>query len=72
MKDSKRCPKCGSTDVVRCKAVVNGAYDRIQTGAFAQADLYRWVCCACGFCELWADEAELDKIREYWGESPES
>ena len=69
MKNHRRCPKCGSSEVIRCKAVVNGAYDRIPVDALGlrQADLFRWVCCACGYCELWADEAQLKRIKEHWG-----
>ncbi|WP_298030134.1 hypothetical protein [uncultured Dysosmobacter sp.] len=67
MKNSRKCPKCGSTDIVCCKAVVKGAYDRIQRGIVAQADTDRWVCCACGYCELWVDQEALKDLREYWG-----
>ena len=66
MKNTRKCPKCGGTDIVRCKAVVNGAYDRIQRGIIAQANTDRWVCCDCGYCELWVDQAALKDLRAYW------
>ena len=67
MKNSRRCPKCGSADVARCKSVARGAYDQVPAGAAAKADVERWICCACGYCELWADPAKLDQLREFWG-----
>lgn len=66
MKNSGQCPKCGGTDVVRCKTAANGAHDRIPVGLFGQAGMERWVCCSCGYCELWVDEASLEEVRAFW------
>ncbi len=72
MKNSHRCPKCGGEDIIRCKTAVNGAYDKIQTGIFSTAETDRWVCCACGYCELWVDEEALENVRRFWKETNDS
>ena len=61
MRNGHPCPKCGGTDVVRCQAKGLGRYDEIPVGIFGGAQMNRWVCCTCGYCELWMDPAGGDQ-----------
>ena len=70
MKNSRRCPKCGGADVIRAATAVDGAYDKLQAGVFKNAKTERWVCCSCGYFELWGDPERLEQLRDFWG-SPE-
>ena len=67
MRNGHPCPKCGGTDVVRCQAKGLGRYDEIPEGIFGGAQMNRWVCCTCGYCELWMDPARLEEIKKTWG-----
>ena len=71
MKNSRRCPKCGGAEVIRCKTAVNGAYDKLQAGVFRMVQTDRWVCCSCGYCELWADPEHMNELKDFWG-TPET
>lgn len=69
MKDHHRCPKCGSSDIVRVPD--NGRYasgNNIYTTRatlFGKIPLIRYVCCACGYAEQWVESpSDLDQIRK--------
>ena len=66
MRDGNPCPKCGGRNIVRCRAFAKGSYDSIPAGFSRQADMYRWICCDCGYCELWADREQLENIKRTW------
>ena len=61
MKQSKSCPKCGSTDLL---AVEPGLYNSFPTGFFSNARIQRYVCCRCGYAEEWVDSRDLYQLRE--------
>ena len=65
MKNTKTCPKCGSSDVVE---VIGGSryYNMIPAGLMTTARVDRWVCCSCGYAEEWIDPEKLQKLRENW------
>ncbi|MEM6259395.1 MAG: hypothetical protein AAGI37_14020 [Planctomycetota bacterium] len=68
MKQSNTCPKCGSGDVVKARAIDRGEGDASWTMEVAtydnpdalifkgkkSADLEAWVCRECGFTEFYA------------------
>ena len=69
MKNSKRCPKCGSTDIVRIPdnpnryASGNNIYTTTVT-LMGKIPVIRYVYCDCGYVENWIEKrAELDKIK---------
>ena len=67
MKNSRMCPKCHSTDIVRINGYT-GAYgsgNNVMTGAtiFSAVDVNRYICMNCGFTEEWIDREDLEKIR---------
>ena len=67
MKNSHTCPKCGGTDIVRCKTKSLGQSGEIPAGLFDGAPVSRWVCCTCGYCELWVDHLKwLEKLKASW------
>ena len=70
MKNTKSCPKCGSTDIVRIPdnpnrhASGNNIYTSTYT-LFGKIPVIRYVCCSCGYAENWVEnEEELEEIRE--------
>jgi len=65
MRNTHRCPKCGSADII---TVEPGLYNSFPVSFFAQAKLERWVCCTCGYSEEWVEQDKLDKVRECYRE----
>lgn len=67
MKNTKTCPKCNSTDVVRVNGSVGsyGTGNNIMIGAtiFSAVNVNRYICCSCGFTEEWIDKVDIDKIK---------
>ncbi len=70
MKNGKSCPKCGSEKIIKAPGEFcgpNGAV-RISMGLFAGAVADCFVCCACGYTELWMPGEKLEDIEwEYRG-----
>jgi hypothetical protein len=69
MRNSKRCPKCQSTDIVRIpgEARAFGAGNNISTGAtiFSSVKVTRYLCTSCGFSEEWIDSADdIAKLKK--------
>ena len=69
MKNSGRCPKCGSVDIVRVPdnprryTSGNNIYTTNIT-LFGKIPVIRYVCCNCGYVENWVEkQEELNKIR---------
>ena len=68
MKNSKKCPKCGSENIVRIDGY-SGAYgtgNNVQVGMsiFSAVNVNRYICCSCGFTEEWIDTEELEKVEK--------
>ncbi len=57
MKNSNRCPKCESTDIIRI-AEREGIFCHGNTvaGSTPRIPVVRFVCAACGFSEEWIEE----------------
>lgn len=67
MKGTRRCPKCGSTDIIRVDGYT-GAYgtgNNIMVGVtiFSGVNVNRYICCTCGFTEEWIDREDIEKVR---------
>jgi predicted nucleic-acid-binding Zn-ribbon protein len=68
MKNSKRCPKCKATDIVRIPGMLGayGAGNNIIVGRtiFSAVKVTRYLCGSCGFSEEWIDDAsDIAKIK---------
>ena len=73
MKDSKMCPKCRSTDIIRLPGDVRGygAGNNVVVGKWLSMKLVlvtRYLCGSCGFSEEWIDSPDdIAKIKERYG-----
>ena len=68
MKNSKKCPKCGSENIVRIDGY-SGAYgtgNNVQVGMsiFSAVNVNRYICCDCGFTEEWIDKEDINRIAK--------
>lgn len=72
MKNRKRCPKCGSNNIIYAPGTVGpyGAGNQISCGLtnLSAVKVGRYVCCDCGFCEEWVDKADLERLKRKYGE----
>lgn len=73
MKNTGRCTKCGSANVVRVPdnpyrhASGNNIYTSTAT-LMGKIPVIRYVCCECGYVENWVErEHELRKIMNVFG-----
>ena len=68
MKNSKKCPKCSSTDVVLTPN--NAGAGGVTLGFLTYAAMVRYVCCGCGYAESYVDNPEdLEAVKEVYGGS---
>lgn len=62
MRNSRACPKCQSSDIVRIPGDVRGfgAGNNITLGStiFSSVKVARYLCGSCGFAEQWIDSAD--------------
>lgn len=66
MKYSRRCPKCGSTEIYRVEAVVGNGYGSgnvIPTGLLGTIKVNRYVCGQCGHAEEWIEGKDLETLK---------
>lgn len=67
MKNTGKCPKCGSDHVVD---VLDSPMYRssvsIRTGMTMRSAVWvhRYVCCSCGYLEQWVDQEDIPRIVE--------
>ncbi|MBO5203586.1 MAG: hypothetical protein J6B72_03120 [Clostridia bacterium] len=66
MKNTNKCPKCQSSDIVRFDGYT-GAYgtgNNVMTGktVFSTVNVNRYICCQCGYTEEWIDKEDIEKI----------
>lgn len=67
MKNTRMCPKCKSSDIVRIDGNT-GAYgsgNNIILGGtiFSAVKVNRYICCSCGFTEEWIDRCDIDTVK---------
>ncbi len=73
MKNTKRCPKCSSQNIVRVPDHQNrhASGNNIYTSTFTlmkKIPVIRYVCCDCGYVENWVEAGrERDEIRRTFG-----
>ncbi len=67
MKYSKRCPKCGSSDILYAKGYTGGygAGSNIFYGmtVFSAVDVDRYICGNCGFVEHYVRTGDIESLR---------
>ena len=66
MKNSKRCPKCQSEDIIRIDGYSGpyGTGNNVMVGntIFSSVNVNRYICCSCGFSEEWIDTEDIEKV----------
>jgi len=66
MKNTKICPKCHSSDIVRIDGNVGsyGTGNNIITGRtiFSAVNVNRYICCVCGYTEEWIDREDIETV----------
>lgn len=70
MKESNKCPKCDSSDIVRIDGGMGENQNNISTGMtiFSYVPVNRYVCVDCGFTEEWIDSPEdRAKLKKRFG-----
>lgn len=74
MAEVKTCPKCESEDFVATEfGLTRGRQIGITTGLVKKVTPQVYVCCQCGFLELWVDAKEdLNEVRNYYLASSEA
>lgn len=74
MRDSRTCPKCGCTEILRIEGSVgaHGIGNNVTAGAtiFASVKLPRYICCRCGYLEEWVDRQDLSQIIDWYKKHP--
>lgn len=68
MKNTRICPKCSSSDILRFDGYT-GAYgsgNNMMTGntVFSTVNVNRYVCCECGYTEEWIDKEDIEKVKK--------
>ena len=68
MSDHKTCPKCDSEDFVATAfGLTRGRQIGLTTGLVKKVAPAVYVCCDCGFLEMWVDcKDDLNEIRNYY------
>lgn len=64
MKNTRICPKCKSTDIIRFDGYL-GAYgsgNNMQVSMFSAVNVNRYICCVCGYTEEWIDKEDIEKV----------
>jgi len=64
LKNSRTCVKCGSKRVVQLAE--NGSIE-IGLGMLDRTYAEPYVCCDCGYMEMWAPKHRLEKIYDKYG-----
>ena len=68
MKNTRQCPKCGGTKILRVEGKA-GAYasgNNIMVGAtiFSAVGVHRYLCCKCGYSEEWIDTEDIPTLED--------
>ena len=68
MKNSRICPKCNGTDIIRIegRSGAQGSGNNIQTGMtiFSAVLGHRYLCCDCGYSEEWIDKEDIGTLKK--------
>ena len=66
MKNTKTCPKCGGTRILR---VMDGVGDRsisLILGWLTRVPVTRYACTECGYVESWVDEPYMEDLNKQY------
>lgn len=71
MKNTNKCPKCGSSDIIKVPGYA-GAYgsgNNIMVGMTIKSavPVDRYLCDSCGYSEEWVDIDNIEKIEKKFG-----
>ena len=70
MKNTRKCPKCGSEEVLRIKgndvSIRERGYNVVPLWFGYAARIDRWVCCTCGYSEEWVEKEALEDVKSHW------
>jgi ribosomal protein S27AE len=61
LKKNRTCVKCGSQKVVR---IADNASVQIRLGTMLRTYAEPYVCCECGYTEMWAPQDKLEQIYD--------
>ena len=68
MKNTKICPKCSGTDIIKIQGKVGpyGVGNNIQVGwtNLSAILVHRYLCCECGYSEEWIDKEDAQKLKK--------
>ena len=74
MRNTKVCPKCGSSDLVVVPGTIGGYGSgnniplKPSLWIFRAVKVTRYLCCGCGFSEEWIDDPQdREKIKKKYG-----
>ena len=72
MKNTARCPKCGSHNLVRvpddAHRYLSNSISITKVVWVKRVPVARYVCCDCGYVENWVEKRhELDEIKKVFG-----
>jgi transposase-like protein len=72
MRNSRPCPKCQSSDIVRIPGQTRGfgAGNNITTGGtiLSAVKVTRYLCASCGYSEEWIDSPDdIAKLKKKYG-----
>jgi predicted nucleic-acid-binding Zn-ribbon protein len=64
MRFTQKCPICGSTEIIGPHKVYGYYGIRIRVSGFQSAKINALTCLMCGYTQLYADNQDLQKIKE--------
>lgn len=66
MKQSKICPKCGSSDILQVEDSGGpmSTDNLLKISWMEYASFSRYVCCKCGYIEEWLDTSDLQNLQK--------
>ncbi|MCH5285916.1 MAG: hypothetical protein J1E43_00705 [Christensenellaceae bacterium] len=72
MKNTNRCPKCGSDDIVRVPDTAHrylaNSICITKCAWVKRVPVARYVCCGCGYVENWVEDCRgVTEIRQAFG-----
>lgn len=67
MKTTKKCPKCGSEEIVT--AAVDDNVIRLGVTSLSAVYVTQYICCGCGYSEQWLNRDSLLRARERYAKN---
>jgi predicted nucleic-acid-binding Zn-ribbon protein len=71
MKNSRKCPKCQSSDIVRVPGKLGPFGVEFGMTQLSSIKVTRYLCASCGFMEYWIDSAnDIARVKKKYGAAP--